>query len=131
MWRTLFLLIPLAAHAQDASLRYAILPDLASAQALSAGAWSAVKCSPQPACDKAQVTQFNYPVIVLKDGTYAVVLHSGDPKQGEHIITNGKTFDLTAQQIAGLKTAPDVSKLLPDPVVPGDVALDAKVDVKD
>lgn len=80
------------ASAQDASLRYATMPDLATAQALSAAAWAAVRCTPQPACDPAQVTQFNYPIIGLTDlSRYAIVIHTGDIYQGEHLaITNAK-----------------------------------------
>lgn len=115
-WLALFLLAALPTFAQDASLRYATMPDLATAQALSAGAWAAVRCTPQPTCDAAQVTQFNYPIIGLSDGTrYAIVVHTGDVFQGEHIVLkSGKTFDLTANQIASLQTRAQIGALLPD-----------------
>lgn len=114
--RTLILLlVAFPAFAQDASLRYATMPDLASAQALSAAAWAAVRCTPQPQCDAAQVTQFNYPVIGLSDGTrYAIVIHTGDVRQGEHIVYGNKTFDLTAGQIAALATRAGMNTLLAD-----------------
>lgn len=104
------------AFAQDASLRYATFPDLPTAQALSAAAWAAVRCTPQPSCDKAQVTQFNYPIIGLSDQVrYAIVIHSGDVYQGEHLsLPNGKSFDLTANQIASLQTRTQIGTLLPD-----------------
>lgn len=115
-WLALFLFLAFPSFAQDATLRYATMPDLATAQALSAGAWAAVRCTPQPTCDKAQVTQFNYPIIGLSDGTrYAIVIHSGDVYQGEHLVLpNGKSFDLTANQIASLQTRAQIGTLLPD-----------------
>lgn len=111
-----FLLLSFPAMAQDAALRYATMPDLATARALSASAWAAVRCTPQPGCDPAQVTQFVYPIIGLSDGTrYAIVLHSGDVYQGEHLsLPNGKSFDLTANQIASLQTRAQVGTLLPN-----------------
>lgn len=111
-----FLLFASPAFAQDASLRYATEPDLPTAQALSAAAWAAVRCTPQPSCDAAQVTQWNYPVIGLSDLVrYAIVIHTGDVYQGEHIvIADGKTFDLTAQQIASLGNRAAIGTLLPD-----------------
>lgn len=113
------LLVTLPAFAQDTrdpSVRYAVEPDLATAQALSAAAWAAVRCAPQPDCDKAQVTKFVYPVIGLSDLTrYAIVIHTGDVYQGEHLsLPNGKSFDLTAGQIASLQTRAQVGTLLPD-----------------
>lgn len=113
-----FLLIslPAFAYAQDPSLRYATMPDLATAQALSAAAWAAVRCTPQPSCDPAQVTQFNYPIIGLSDQVrYAIVIHTGDVYQGEHLsLPNGKSFNLTAPQIASLATRAGMGTLLPD-----------------
>ena len=103
------------AHAQDASLRYATMPDLATAQTLSAAAWAAMRCTPQPQCDVAQVTQYNYPIIGLTNGKYAIVIHSGDVYQGEHLVlANGKTYDLTANQIASLQTRTQIGVLLAD-----------------
>lgn len=111
----LFLLLAFPAFAQDASLRYATMPDLATAQALSTAAWAAVRCTPQPACDPAQVTQFNYPIIGLSDLTYAIVLRTGDVYQGEHLsLPNGKSFDLTAGQIASLQTRVQMGTRLAD-----------------
>lgn len=112
----LFLLLAFPAFAQDASLRYATFADLPTAKALSAAAWAAVRCTPQPSCDTAQVTQFNYPIIGLSDQTrYAIVIHSGDVYQGEHLsLPNGKSFDLTANQIASLQTRAQIGTLLPD-----------------
>lgn len=115
--RTIILLILTigAAHAQDATLRYASFPSLATAQALSASAWAAVRCTPQPQCDPAQVTQFNYPIITLVNGNSAIVLHTGDVFQGEHLtLANGKSFNLTAGQIASLQTRAQVGTQLPD-----------------
>jgi hypothetical protein len=110
------LLIAFPAFAQDASLRYATIPDLATAQALSAAAWAAVRCTPQPQCDPAQVTQYVYPIIGLSDQVrYAIVIHTGDVYQGEHLsLPNGKSFDLTANQIASLATRAGMGTLLPD-----------------
>ena len=79
------MLLAVPAMAQDASLRYATFPDLPTAQAISAAAWAAVQCQPQPTCDSAQVTKYVYPVIGLTNSTYAVVIHSGDAFVGEHI----------------------------------------------
>lgn len=111
----LLLLIIGAAHAQDPTLRYASFPSLATAQALSASAWAAVRCTPQPACDPAQVTQFNYPIITLVNGNSAIVIHSGDVFQGEHLtLPNGKSFNLTAGQIAALATRAAMGTQLPD-----------------
>ncbi len=112
----MLMLVIIPAFAQDASLRYATFSDLATAKALSASAWAAVRCVPQPACDSAQVTKFNYPIIGLSDGTrYAIVVHSGDVYQGEHLsLPNGKSFDLTANQIASLQTRSQIGTLLPD-----------------
>lgn len=112
----LFLFLAFSAVAQDASLRYATFADLATAKALSAAAWAAVRCTPQPQCDAAQVTQFNYPIIGLSDQVrYAIVIHSGDVYQGEHLsLPNGKSFDLTANQIASLQTRAQIGTLLPD-----------------
>lgn len=112
-----FLLFTFPAFAQDASLRYATLPDLATAQALSAAAWAAVRCGPPgDPCDKAQVTQRVYDIIGLSDQVrYAIVIHSGDVYQGEHLsLPNGKSFDLTANQIAALQTRAQIGTLLPD-----------------
>lgn len=111
----LLLLTATAAHAQDPSLRYASFSSLATAQALSASAWQAVQCTPQPACDPAQVTQFNYPIITLVNGNSAIVIHSGDVFQGEHLtLPNGKSFNLTAGQIAALATRAAIGTQLPD-----------------
>jgi hypothetical protein len=115
--RTLFLLLlAFPAFAQDPSLRYATFADLPTAQALSAAAWAAVRCTPQPACDPAQVTQFNYPIIGLSNLTgYAIVIHTGDVYQGEHLsLPNGKSFNLTANQIASLQTRAQIGTLLSD-----------------
>lgn len=116
MIRALFLLfLAVPAFAQDASLRYATSPDLATAQALSAAAWAAVRCTPQPDCDRAQVTQFVYPIVGLTNGKYAIVIHTGDVYQGEHLsLPNGKSFDLTAGQIASLQTRAQIGVLLAD-----------------
>lgn len=112
----LFLLFAFPAFAQDASLRYAVAPDLATAQIYSQAAWLALQCTPQPNCDKAQVTKYWFPVIGLSDLTrYAIVIHSGDVYQGETItLPSGKSFQLTAQQIAALQTRAQVGTLLPD-----------------
>lgn len=112
----LFLFLASPAFAQDASLRYATMPDLATAQALSASAWAAVRCTPQPQCDPAQVTQFVYPIIGLSDQVrYAIVIHTGDVYQGEHLsLPNGRSFNLTANQIASLATRAGMGTLLPD-----------------
>ena len=108
-------LLTAPAFAQDASLRYASFPSLATAQALSASACHAVQCTPQPSCDPAQITQFNYPIITLVNGNSAIVIHSGDVYQGEHLsLPNGKTFDLTANQIAALQTRAQGGTQLPD-----------------
>lgn len=111
------LLLAFPAFAQDASLRYATFPDLATAQALSAAAWAAVRCGPPgDPCDKAQVTQRVYDIIGLSDQVrYAIVIHSGDVYQGEHLsLPNGKSFDLTANQIASLQTRAQIGTLLPN-----------------
>lgn len=194
----LLLLLASPAFAQDASLRYATMPDLATAQALSASAWQAMRCTPQPTCDPPQlvgpissgtytsgtgavslvtsaphgipvgafftlsgmtgtgsvtnlnaewtattgtigatlnftaptgltltisggvvsaaVTKSNYPIIGLSDLTrYAIVIHTGDVYQGEHLtLPNGKSFNLTAGQIASLATRAGMGTLLPD-----------------
>lgn len=112
-----FLILSLTAvHAQDVSLRYATTPDIPTAQALSAAAWAAMRCTPQPQCDPAQVTQYNYPIIGLSDGTrYAIVIHTGDVYQGEHLsLPNGRSFNLTAGQIASLATRAGMGTLLGD-----------------
>ena len=110
-----FLLLTLPAMAQDASLRYATMNDLPTAQSLSAQAWAAMQCQPQPSCDKAQVTKYVNPVIGLTNGKYAIVIHTGDVYQGEHLtLPNGKSFNLTAQQIASLSTRPQMAGLLAD-----------------
>ena len=107
-------LLSVPAMAQDACLRYASFPSLATAQALSASAWQAVQCTPQPSCDPAQITQFNYPIITLVNGNSAIVIHSGDVYQGEHLsLPNGKAFDLTADQIAALQSAPRLARNCP------------------
>lgn len=109
----LFLAFP--AFAQDASLRYATAPDLATAQQYSAAAFTALRCSPQPGCDKAQVTKYWYPIIGLSDGTYAVIVRSGDFYQGETVtLPNGKTFTLTQNQINALATRAQMNTRLPD-----------------
>lgn len=111
----IILLLAFPAYGQDASLRYSIQPDLATAQALSAAAWAAVRCTPQPSCDAAQVTQFVYSIQGLTNGKYAIVIHSGDVYQGEHLsLPNGKSFDLTAGQIASLQTRSQIGVLLAD-----------------
>ena len=108
-------LLSVPAFAQDASLRYASFPSLATALALSQSAWQAVRCTPQPSCDPAQITQFNYPIITLVNGNSAIVIHSGDVYQGEHLsLPNGKSFNLTANQIAALQTRAQVGTQLPD-----------------
>lgn len=115
--RTLILLLfTFPAFAQDASLRYATFPDYPSALAVSQAAFNAVKCTPQPDCDKAQVTTNWYPIIGLSDLTrYAIVIHLGDVFQGEHVVLkSGKSFDLTAGQIASLATRSGMGTLLPD-----------------
>ena len=114
-----------AAHAQDASLRYAVFADCPTAMAISVAAWKAVQCQPQigpdgttkTGCDPAQVTKTNYQVIGLSDLTRcAVVIHLGDYYQGEQIgpLANGKTYRLTAGQIASLQTRAQIGTLLPD-----------------
>jgi len=111
----ILVLLTVPGLAQDASLRYASFPSLATAQALSASAWQAVQCTPQPSCDPAQITQFNYPIITLVNGNSAIVIHSGDVYQGEHLsLPNGKSFNLTANQIAALQTRAQVGTQLPD-----------------
>lgn len=112
----LFLLLATPAFAQDPTLRYAVAPDLATALTYSQAAWNALKCTPQPQCDKAQVTTQWYPVIGLSDLTrYAIVIHDGDVYQGQTItLPSGKSFQLTAQQIAALQTRAQVGTLLPD-----------------
>lgn len=116
VFRTLlFLAIAFPAVAQDASLRYAGMPDLATAQSISAQAWQAMRCTPQPQCDAAQVTQANYQIIGLSNGKFAIVLHDGDAYQGEHLtLPNGKSYDLTAGQIALLQTRAQMGVLLAD-----------------
>lgn len=99
----------------DPSIRYATMPDLATAQALSASAWSAMRCSPQPSCDAAQITRFVYPIIKLTDGRYAIIIKLGDFFVGEHLtLQNGKSFNLTAGQISSLATRAGMGTLLPD-----------------
>lgn len=100
----------------DPSLRYAVAPDLPTAKTYSQAAWLALQCSPQPTCDLAQVTQFWFPIIGLSDGVrYAIVIRQGDVYQGETItLPSGKSFQLTAQQIAALQTRAQVGTLLPD-----------------
>lgn len=112
----LFLLLATPAFAQDPTLRYAVAPDLATALTYSQAAWNALKCTPQPQCDAAQVTTRWYPVIGLSDLTrYAIVIHNGDVYQGQTItLPSGKSFQLTAQQIAALQTRAQVGTLLPD-----------------
>jgi hypothetical protein len=104
------------AFAQDVSLRYAVAPDFPTAFTYSQAAWLALECTPQPTCDAAQVTQDWFPVIGLSDLTrYAIVLHVGDYYQGETItLPSGKSFALTAQQIAALSTRAQAGTLLPD-----------------
>jgi hypothetical protein len=110
----LFLLLSLPAFAQDASLRYAQMPDLATAQTLSAQAWAAVQCSTAN-CDVQAVTKYVWPIVGLTNGKYAIVIHSGDVYQGEHLVWgNGKSFDLTASQIASLQTRVQIGVLLAD-----------------
>lgn len=111
----ILLLFALPAFAQDISLRYAVAPDLPTAQTYSQAAWLALRCTPQPTCDTAQVTQFWFPVDGLSDlARYAIVLHVGDYYQGETItLPSGKSFALTAQQIAALQTRAQVGTLLP------------------
>lgn len=112
----LFLLLAFPAFAQpDPSIRYAAFADLPTAQALSAAAWAAVRCTPQPQCDPAQVTQFNYPIIGLSDLTFAIVIRTGDVYQGEHLsLPNGKSFNLSAGQIASLATRAGMGTRLAD-----------------
>jgi hypothetical protein len=102
----------------DPSIRYVSAPDLATAHALSAAAWAAVKCDPvaMPGnCNPAHATKYVYPVIGLTDGTYAVVIRLGDVYAGEHIsLPNGKKFDLTAGQIAALSTRAQMGTKLGD-----------------
>lgn len=115
--RTLILLFfAFPAFAQDPTLRYAVAPDLATALTYSQAAWTALKCSPQPQCDARQVTTQWYPIIGLSDLTrYAIVIHDGDVYQGQTItLPSGKSFQLTAQQIAALQTRAQVGTLLPD-----------------
>ena len=110
-------LLSASAFAQDASLRYATMPGLATAQALSAAAFAAVDCSPitMPGnCDPNRKTKMNYPIVGLTDGRYAIVIHTGDVFQGEHIRVGGKSFDLTAGQIASLATRQGMGTLLGD-----------------
>lgn len=104
------------AFAQDPTLIYAVAPDFPTAQTYSQAAWLALRCTPQPGCDAAQVTQFWLPVIGLSDLVrYAIVLHVGDYYQGETMtLPSGKSFQLTAQQIAALQTRVQVGTLLPD-----------------
>lgn len=97
----------------DPSLRYATFPDLATAQSLSKQAWDAVK-NVTPGKDAAAVTKYNYPVIGLTDGRYAVIVRSGDVYQGETVTVNGRTFALTAGQIASLATRAGMGALLGD-----------------
>ena len=117
-WWTFLILVLMCrtVFGQDPSLRYATEPDLATAQALSAAAWAAVRCSPQPACDVQQVTNYVYPIVGLTDGIrYAIVIHTGDVYQGEHLsLPNGKSFNLTPSQIASLATRAGMGTLLPD-----------------
>lgn len=111
----IFLTLAFPASAQDASLRYATMPDLATAQSLAHAAWLAVQCDPQPTCDVQQVTKYVYPIVGLSNGKYAIVIHTGDVYQGEHLsLPNGKSFDLTAQQISSLSTRPAMAGLLAD-----------------
>lgn len=108
--------LPVVAYAQNSSLRYAVAPDLATAQTYSAAAWAALQCTPQPDCDRAQVTKYWWPIIGLSDGTrYAVVLHDGDVYQGLTItLPSGKSFTLTQNQINALQTRAQMGTLLPD-----------------
>ena len=91
-WPVLYMTLAIPAFSQDATLRYAEFADLPTAQALSAAAWAAVRCTPQPSCDVAQITQFVYPVIGLTNGHYAIVIHTGDVYQGEHMAKNDKSL---------------------------------------
>ena len=90
------------------------MPDLATAQALSQAAYNVIACSPKPQCDP--VTNSAYQIIGLTNGKYAIVVHLGDFFQGETIgpLPNGKTFTLTASQIASLQTRAQMNTLLPD-----------------
>lgn len=110
------LLLAYPAYAQDATLRYATAPDLATAQQYSAAAFTALRCTPQPQCDGAQITKYWYPIIGLSDQIrYAVIVHSGDFYQGETItLPSGKTFTLTQNQINALATRAGMNTLLPD-----------------
>lgn len=114
----IFLLLAFPAAAQDLrdpSVRYVVQVDLATAQALSATAWTAVRCTPQPQCDAAQVTKWVYPITGLSDLTFAIVIHTGDVYQGEHLsLPNGKSFNLTAGQIASLQTRAQMGTRLAD-----------------
>jgi len=114
-----------AAYAQDASLRYAVFPYCPSAMAVSVAAWQAVQCQPQlgpdgttkTGCDPEQVSQRAYPVVGLTDLTRcAVVIRLGDFYAGEQIgpLPNGKTYRLTAGQIASLATRQGMGTLLGD-----------------
>lgn len=107
-------LVAMPAFAQDPTLRYATFPDCATAQQVSASAWNAVKCT-TPGCDKAAVTTSWYQVVGLTDLTKcAVVIHLGDVYQGENITINGRTFALTAGQIASLATRQGMGTQLGD-----------------
>lgn len=117
----IFLLLCCSAHAQDPTLRYATFPDLATARSLTAQGWQTIQCQPQPACDAAQITKYLYPVIGLTDGRYAIVIRSGDVFQGEIVTVNGRTFALTAGQIAALSTRAQMGTLLGD-IIPIAVA---------
>jgi hypothetical protein len=112
----IFLLLTFPALAQDAALRYAVAPDLATAKTYSVAAWTALQCTPQPDCDRAQVTKFWWPIIGLSDGTrYAVVLHDGDVYQSLTItLPSGKSFTLTQNQINALQTRAQMGTLLAD-----------------
>jgi len=109
------LLLTVPAYAQDATLRYATFADLPTALSLSAQAWQAMECQPRPACDPANVTTYNYPVIGLTNNQFAIVIHTGDVYQGEHLsIPSGRSYNLTAQQIASLATRAQMNTLLGD-----------------
>lgn len=110
----LLLLLADTVDAQDAAFRYATVNDLASAQSLAHAAWVAVQCAPQPSCDVRQITQYDYPIYGLSNGKYAIQVRLGDLHYGEHIVWNGKTYDLTAQQISALSTRPQMAGLLAD-----------------
>lgn len=117
-WLTALMLMNATALAQDASFKYLILPDQKAAEALSSSAWDAIKCSPQPDCDRVQITKYLYPVLPLNDGTAVVVIKAGDPNFGENVqVKSGKNFALSPSQVSALVPQSVITPKLDQPTL--------------